>query len=74
MVLTLTAFIGWPLWDWDILLVELCMQASNFVVAACLHWRQALLRAASSPQRVKVLVTANSGLVSVIRPRETAVR
>jgi len=55
---TFTAFVGIG-WDWDVLLVELLMQASNGAIAACLHFRQRLLSHARSNEAVLVLVLSN---------------
>ena len=55
---TVTGFIGIG-WDWDIVLVELSMQATNFGIAACLHFRRQLLRHSRSKEGVAALVVSN---------------
>ena len=49
-------------WDWDVLLVELLMQASNGAIVACLHFRRQLLRHDRAKQGVAALILANTGL------------
>ena len=49
-------------WDWDILLVEMMMQATNFGIAACLHFRRQLLRHSRSYHAVLLLVVSNTAL------------
>eukprot|EP01052_Picozoa_sp_SAG31_P025144 SAG31_NODE_2188_length_6235_cov_4.819100_5_plen_155_part_00 len=58
---TITGFIGIG-WDWDVLLVEVAMQITNFGIAACLHFRRQMLRHERSARQVLVLVLANFGL------------
>ena len=60
-LMTSVAFVGIG-WDWDVLLTELAMQATNFMIAACLHFRKypLLLRHPDAKRRTVVLIAANA--------------
>ena len=62
---TITGFVGIG-WDWDVLLVEICMQATNFAIAACLYYRRLLLGHARANRAVAVLVTGNTLLRAAV--------
>ena len=60
-LMTSVAFVGIG-WDWDVLLTELAMQATNFLIAACLFFRESplLLRHPDAKRRTMALLVANA--------------